>query len=153
MIRSAVSVAVCIILVLSLCACSAEKKIVLGEFDKDVSFTADNLAVKGKLSFKSKGDITFTVTQPENLKGVTFTDNTVNTDDITISYSKFKEESPVYILLSVIRGLGENEISLPLKGEYTLTGETSSAGYKIVFDCEKEEIIRISTEKFTYNFE
>ena len=153
MVKSAVSVIVCMVLVLSLCACSKEKKILFSEFEENVSFTADNLAVKGKLSFKGKDNISFTIEEPENLKGLIFIQDTVKSDDITISYSKFKDKSPVYILLSVISSLSENEIPLPFKGEYTLTGETSSAGYKTVFDCEKEEIIRISTEKFTYNFE
>lgn len=153
MIRSAVSVIVCAVLVFSLCACSAEKEIMLSEFEKDVSFTIDDLAVKGKLVFKGKDDITFTVEEPGNLKGLVFTEATANIDNITINYAKLKDESPVYILLSAIRNLAESEICLPLEGEYTLMGEASSAEYKIVFDCEKEEIIRIATEKFTYNFE
>lgn len=153
MIRSAVSMLVCAVLVFSLCACSAEKEIMLSEFEKEVSFTIDDLTVNGKLTFKGKDNITFTVEEPENLKGLVFTENTANIDNITINYAKFKDESPVYILLSVIKNLAESEICLPLKGEYTLMGAISSAEYKIVFDCEKEEIIRIATEKFTYNFE
>ena len=102
MIRSAMSVLVCAVLVFSLCACSAEKEIMLSEFEKDVSFTIDDLTVKGKLTFKGKDNITFTVEEPENLKGLVFTENTANIDNITINYAKFKDESPVYILLSVI---------------------------------------------------
>ena len=153
MIKSAVSVLICVVLLFSLCACGTEKELVLGEFCRNVSFTLEEVSVKGELHFKSREEITFTVEEPENLKGLVFTESTANIDDITINYSEFKDESPVYILLSTIKNLAESEIYLPAKGEYAFAGEASSAEYKIIFDCEKEEIRRIETEKFTYNFE
>ena len=153
MIKSAVSVLICIVIVFSLCACTAEKEFILGEFCRNVSFTMDEVSVKGELNFKNKDNITFTIIEPENLKDITFTESQINKDDVTISYSKLKDNSPVYILLSVVKSLSENGIYLPMKDEFTFTGETDSAEYKVIFDCEKEEIKRIETEKFIYNFE
>ena len=109
--------------------------------------------IKGKLDFRNRDCITFTVEEPENLKGITFSENTANLGEITISYAKLKDKSPVYILLSIIKNMAENEIYLPLKGEYTFQGSVSSVEYKAVFDCENELISRIVTEKFSYNFE
>lgn len=153
MIKSVVSVVVCIILVLSLCACSNEKQLVLSEFSRTVSFTMDDITVTGELNFKNKDDMTFTIAKPENLSGIVFTESTVNIYDVTINYAKLKDESPVFILISTLKTIAEGPIYLPLEGEFTVTVAVSSAEYRIIFDCEKEEIKRIETGKFTYNFE
>lgn len=153
MVKSLFSVLITVILIFSLCACSAEKEFILSGFSADVSFAMDEEFVTGRLDFKGKDNIYFTIIKPENLEGITFTKSTANIDDVTINYSNFKDESPVFLLLSIVENLSECQILLPLEGEFTLTGETSSAEYKAIFDCEKEKIKRIETGKFTYNFE
>ena len=153
MIKSVFSVVICAFLVLSLCACNGKKEFLIGEFTKEVSFTADDVKVKGQLDFKSKDSISFTIAEPEYLRGVIFTQETVTADDVTINYAKLKDESPVYILMSTLKAMTEGQIYIPTEGEFTLTGATSSAEYKIIFDCETEEIKRIQAGKFTYIFE
>lgn len=153
MIKSVVSVLLCIVMILSFSACAKDKVLILDEFSRTVSFSMGDVNVKGKLDFKNSDCITFTVEEPENLKGITFSENTASLDEITISYAKLKDKSPVYILLSIIKNIAENEIYLPLKGEYTFQGTVSAVEYKVVFDCENELISRIVTEKFSYNFE
>ena len=153
MIKSGVSVLLCIIMILSFSACTKDKVLTLDEFSRTVSFSMGEVNIKGKLDFRNSDCITFTVEEPENLKGITFSENTANLGEITISYTKLKDKSPVYILLSIIKNMAENEIYLPLKGEYTFQGSVSSVEYKAVFDCGNELISRIVTEKFSYNFE
>ena len=151
--KSVFSVLMCLAVIFSLCACSAEKELIMGRFCKKVTFTMDEVTVKGELNFKNKDDITFTIIEPENLEGIIFTESQIKKDEITINYEKLKDESPVFLLLSVIKNIAENQIYLPLEGEFAVTGVVSSAEYKVIFDCEKEEILTLQAGKFTYNFE
>ena len=153
MSKSVISVLMCLAVIFSLCACSAEKEFVIGEFCRKVSFVMDEVTVKGELNFKNKDDITFTIIDPENLEGIIFTETQIKKDDITVNYDKMKDESPVFTLISVIKNIAESQIYLPLKGEFAVTGVVSSAEYKVIFDCEKEEILTLQAGKFTYNFE
>ena len=152
MIKYAVSVVVSVALVFSLCACSAEREFVLGGFSSEVSFTMDEIWIKGELNFKDRDNITLRIIEPSNLSDITFTANSIIKDDLTINYSKFKDDSPVYVLLSVVADLSERQINLPCEGEFDFSSKTSSTGYKVIFDCAEDKIIRIWTEKFTYNF-
>ena len=153
MIKSVTSMALLVAVMLTLCACSNERLMVLEEFSRAVSFQMGDILVKGQLHYKSKDEITFTVSEPENLSGVVFTENEVKKDEVSINYSKLKDESPVYLLISAIKSAGESEIYLPIKGEYTFSGVADSAGYKIKINCENDEIVSIEIGKFTYNFE
>ena len=153
MVKSVVSVMICGFVILSLCGCTNEKEFILGSFCSNVSFNVDDVSVSGKLDFKDKDNITFTIIEPENLSGIIFTESQIIKDDVTVNYAKLKDDSPVCILLSIIKNLAGSQIYLPYEGQYTLTGAVSLAEYKTVFDCEKEKIIRIETEKFTYIFE
>ena len=151
--KSVFSVLICFAVIFSLCACSAEKEFIMGEFCRNVSFNMDEVTVKGELNFRSEDDITFKVTEPDNLEGIIFTENQIKKDEITIKYEKLKDESPVFIFLSVVKNIAESQIYLPLEGEFAVTGAVPSAEYKVVFDCEKEEILTLQAGKFTYNFE
>ena len=151
--KSVFSVLMCLAVVFSLCACSAEKEFIMGGFCRNVTFTMDEVTVKGELNFKNKDDITFTIVEPENLEGIIFTESQIKKDEIAINYEKLKDESPVFILISVIKNIAESQIYLPLEGEFTVTGAVPSAEYKVIFDCEKEEILTLQAGKFTYNFE
>ena len=153
MVKSAVSVLICLLMLCSLCACTTEREVVMSEFCKEVSFTLDEVNVKGELNFKNKDNITFTIIEPQNLEGIIFTESQISKDDVTINYSKMKDGSPIFILLSIIKSLAESQIYRPYEGEYTMTGAVSSADYKIIFDCEKEEIKSIEMGKFAYKFE
>ena len=152
--KSAVSVLLCLCIIFSLSACTAGKKqFVLEESCNTVSFDMTGITVKGRLDYKSKDDIAFTLTEPQNLSGITFTENEIKTDDVKIGYSGPIEESPVYMLISIIADMAQKEIYLPYKGSFTFDGGVSSAEYKINFDCENAEIISIETGKYTYIFE
>lgn len=140
-------------LVFSLSACSAEKDFVLAPFSSDVTFSMGDVTVRGKLNFATADDITFTVSEPDYVSGIVFTRDEVSADDIKISYGKVADSSPMRILLDVIADVSLCEVTIPLKGEYTYSGETSSAGYKIIFDCENDRITNIEAGKFTYIFE
>ena len=52
MVKSAVSVLICLLMLCSLCACTTEREVVMSEFCKEVSFTLDEVNVKGELNFK-----------------------------------------------------------------------------------------------------
>ena len=153
MIKSVVSVVLAIAVMFSLCACSSEKLLVLESFSSTVSFQMDDISVKGVLDYKTGEDITFTVTEPENLRDIVFTESKVKKDEVIINYSKLKDESPVYLLICIIKSMTESEIYIPLKSEYTFSGVACSAEFKTKINCETDEIISIETGNFTYNFE
>ena len=90
------------------------------------------ITVKGQLDYKNKNDTTFTLTEPQNLSGITFTENEIKTDDVKIGYSGPIEESPAYMLISIIADMAQKEIYLPYKGSFTFDGGVSSAEYKII---------------------
>ena len=148
-IRRVFLIAVCLFLLMSMCACSAGQIFLPEEIHKDVSFVSGGITVKGVLSYTKGQDMTFTVSEPENISGTVFTDDEVSFDDVKINYGKMKDNSPVNILLMIISDISETGIEIPRKGEYTYAGE----GYKINFDCENSEIKSILTDKYTYNFE
>ena len=153
MIKSLVSVTLLVAVMLTFCACSNEKLLVMEEFSRVVSFQMDDVSVKGQLHYKGKDDISFTVIEPESLSGVVFTEGEVKKDEVGINYSKLRDKSPVYLLISAVKSTAESEIYLPDRGEYTFSGVTSSAEYKIKINCENNEIISIEIGKFTYIFE
>lgn len=148
-IRRVFLIAVCLFLLMSMCACSAGQIFLPEKIHKDVSFVSGGITVKGALSYSRGQDMTFTVSEPENISGTVFTDDEVSFDDVKINYGKMKDNSPVNILLMIISDISETGIEIPRKGEYTYVGE----GYKINFDCETSEIKSIVTDKYTYNFE
>lgn len=153
MIKSVVSVALLVAVMLTFCACSNEKLMVMEEFSRVVSFQMDDVSVKGQLHYKNKDDITFTVIEPEILSGVIFTEAQAKKDEVSVNYSKLRDESPVYLLISAVKSMSESEIYLPVKGEHTFLGAVSTAEYKTKINCENNEIISIEIGKFTYIFE
>lgn len=142
-----------VVMIFSLSACTGNQTFILKDFQRDISFETGGITVKGSLDCKAGDKITFTVKEPENISGIVFTTDEISAEDIKINYGKTGERSPVKMLLMILSDIASKEISIPLKGEYTHTDEFSSAGYKVVFDCEKSEIKSIETEKYTYNFE
>ena len=152
-LRYAVSALLSVVLLFCLSGCTLQQKFILEDFQRDVSFEMSGITVRGKLSYRSGGESTFIVSEPENISGTVFSADEVSLPDIKISYGKTGDYSPVKILLSAVEDVGKREILLPYEGEYEYTPESSSAEYKIIFDCEKGEIKRIETEKFLYNFE
>lgn len=152
--KSVISLLVCLVMIFSLSACTAGKeRFLLQEENSTVSFDFAGMKVKGRLDYKGTDGITFTLTEPENLRDVSFSKDEIVTDNVKISFSGPKEESPVYILLSVISDIAEREILLPTKGNFTFKAGVSSAEYKIIFDCEKGKIASIQAGKYTYIFE
>lgn len=152
--KSVISLLLCVCIMCSLCACAPkERPFVLEDGTYKVSFDLSGVAVKGELNYKSKDDIVFVLTEPENLGGVSFSENEIKSDNINIDYSGLKAKSPVYLLLSVIADVSEKEIMLPYKDGFIFEGVTSTVGYKINFDCENAKILSIETEKFIYIFE
>ena len=151
--RRIMSACLCVALMLCLSACGADKNFVISPFSSNVAFTMGDVSVKGTLNFETKDNLTFTVKEPDYISGVTFSRNEVSVDDIKIPYGKVSDYSPVKLLLDVIADVSQRELTISLKGEFTYSGETSSAGYKIIFDCENEKITSIEAGKYTYNFE
>ncbi len=152
--KSVISCLICFGMIFTLSACTAGKeKFVLEESYSAVLFDLSGVNVKGKFSCKSKDDITFTITEPENLSNISFSKDEITADDVKISFSGPKEESPVYILISILGDMAEREIFLPSKGSFTFKGNVSSTEYKVVFDCENSKISSIEAGKFTYKFE
>ena len=152
--KSVVSLLLCIIMLFSLSACGAGKeRFVPEEGISTVSFDLTGMTVKGSLSYKGTEDITFTLTEPENLSGISFSKDEITADDVKISFSGPKEESPVYMLVSIMQDVAGREIFLPSKGSFTFKANMPLTEYKIIFDCEKGKIASIQTGKFTYKFE
>jgi hypothetical protein len=152
-LRYAVSALISVILLISFSGCSVKESFVLQDFESTVSFEMSGITVKGNLSYKSQGESTFTVTEPENISGTVFTDSEVSLPDIKINYGKMGDYSPVKALFNAISDLGTKEILIPKEGELEYISDTSSAGYKIMFDCTKKKITTIETEKFIFKFE
>ena len=151
--RRILSALICLVLIFSLGACGAQKRLVLAPFCSEVRFDMGDVTVRGKLNFDSADNITFTVSEPDYVSGVVFTRDEVSVDGVKTSYGKVADSSPVRILLDVIADVASQELTIPLKGEFTHSGETSSAGYKMIFDCENDRITNIEAGKYTYNFE
>ncbi len=152
--KSVISLLLCVCIMFSLVACGAkERPFVLEEGAYTVSFDLSGVAVKGQLNYKSKTDMNFTVSEPENLNGVSFSESEIKSDDININYSGLKAQSPVYLLLSIMADVSEKEILVPYKEGFIFEGVASTVGYKINFDCENAKILSIETEKFIYIFE
>ncbi len=151
--RRIFSAVLCLILIFSLSACTGNQTFILKDSETNVIFETGGITVKGSLDYKTGEKITFTVKEPENISGMIFTSDEISTDDVKISYGKTEDRSPVRLLLMIISHLSLQELSMPLKGEYTHIDKISSVEYKVLFDCEKTEIKSIETEKYTYNFE
>lgn len=152
-IRRLLVISVCLFVMLSLCACCAEQTFSPETIRKVVSFDSGGITIKGTLDYAAGKESTFTVTEPENISGTVFTDKEISYGDIKIGYGKTKNDSPVSILLTAVSDLVKRDIQIPVKGEYSYDEAFSSAGYRIIFDCEKSEIKSIETEKFIFNFE
>ena len=73
---------------MSMCACSAGQIFLPEKIHKDVSFVSGGITVKGVLGYTKGQDMTFTVSEPENISGTVFTDDEVSFDDIKINYGK-----------------------------------------------------------------
>ena len=151
--RRIMSLTLCFVLAFCLSACDKEKTFTLVPFSRDVTFDMADMTVRGTLTFEAKDNIAFKVKEPDYVSGVNFTRDEASVEDITITYGKVADSSPVRILLDVIADLSERELTIPLSGEFSYSGETSSAGYKIIFDCENDTITKIEAGKYTYNFE
>lgn len=151
--RRILSAFLCISMLLCLSACGNEKVLVIERFQKNVTFQMGDITVKGTLDFVSQEDITFTVKEPDYVSGVSFTRDEVSVEDIKTSYGKASDSSPMRLLIDVVANASSVELTVPQKGEFIYSGEVSSAGYKINFDCENEKIISIEAGKYTYIFE
>ena len=151
--RRIASVCFCLILIVCLCACSAEKTYVMSPFKGDLSFVMSGVTVKGSVDFVSASDISFTVSEPQNISGLVFTADEISYDDVKIAYGSLADSSPVYILFQVLGDVASQEIRIPPEGEYAYTSVGKPAGYKIIFDCENNKITSIESGKYTYNFE
>lgn len=151
--RYAVSALISVILLFSFSGCSVKETFILQDFESTVSFEMSGITVRGNLSYKSQGESTFTVTEPENISGVVFTDDEATLPDVKINYGKMGGYSPVKALLNAIDDVGTKEILMPDEGEFEYVSEASSAGCKIIFDCTKKKITTIETEKFIFKFE
>ena len=151
--KSVLSFLICLLLVVSFSACTvAEEKFILNE-SNIISFDLSGITVKGELISGSQNEISFVLSEPENLSGVTFSESKIKTQDVKISYPEIKEESPVYMLICIVKDISLKEIFLPRKGDFTVSGSVPSWNYKIAFDCENQKIISIETEKYKYIFE
>lgn len=152
--KSVVSLLLCFVMIFTMSACSAVKeKFVLEESCNTVTFLLDEMNIEGELNYKSRDDITFTLTQPEFLRDISFSKNEISTDDMKIGFLGPKEESPVHMLLSIVSDISEREILLPSKGEYVFKGNIPQTDYRIIFDCQKGKIASIEAGKFSYIFE
>ena len=151
--RYAVSALISVILLFSFSGCSVKETFILQDFESTVSFEMSGITIRGKLSYKSEGKSTFTVIEPENISGVVFTDDEAALPDVKINYGKMGDYSPVKALFNAISDVGTKEILMPSEGEFEYVSDTSSAGYKIIFDCTKKKITTIETEKFIFKFE
>lgn len=152
-IRRLFLIAVCLFSLLSLGACSAGQIYSPDEIHRDVSFVSGGVTVVGTLNYIKGKDMTFTVKEPENISGTVFTSQDISFSEIKINYGKMKNNSPVNILFEILTDFLGKAAEIPLKGEYSYSGAISSAGYKIIIDCENSEIKSIETEKFIYSFE
>ena len=152
-IRRVLLIAVCLFLLMSLCACSAGRTFSPEEIHKDVSFVSGGITVKGALNYVKGKEMTFTVKEPEIISGTVFADDKISFDEVKINYGKTKDNSPVNILLMIVSDISETGIEIPFKGEYSYESAVASAEYKINFDCENSEIKSIETDKYTYTFE
>lgn len=153
MLRRFVCVLSALGLIMSLCACDSVTVPFKSEpFTAAVMFQSAGTEIKGELIYNSPSDISFTVSEPENIKGLQFRSDdsvlSVGVENISLTEQNEKD-SPVYHLFSAVSELGSSEVQLPLRGEYT--AQLTSGN--VTIDCASKKIILIDIENYHYKFE
>lgn len=153
MVRRFLCVLSVIGLTFSLCACESVKvPFELTAFTSQVSFQSAGTTIKGELTYNSPEDITFTVSEPENIRGLRFQSSenliSVGIENLTLPQNR-KSDSPVNTLFLSLCEIAGSEIRIPLKGLHSC--ETDSS--KIKLDCQSKRIISIDIDNYHYKFE
>ncbi len=145
------------VLLSGLCACGNIKvPFELGQFTAHVSFQSAGTKIKGELTYNSPEDISFKITEPENIKGLEFK-SVSHSMNVTVGEVSFtpdtEKESPIYLLFELLGDIAQSDISIPLKGEEKTTLQYEGEPYHIKTDCEEKKLISVETESYRYIFE
>ncbi|HHV50496.1 MAG TPA: hypothetical protein GXX54_02160 [Clostridiales bacterium] len=153
MLRRVLSLTLCLLVVLSFAACSkkgkAEKPVTTG-FSCDVEASYDDMNVKGRLTRSSAGTLTFEVTEPESLKGLSMQ---LNGDSISIklfglSFDVKPENIPQTALGKSMLSALDSALDAKDQGEITeeglvTKGSTPAGDFEIVSDPKTGNLLKL----------
>lgn len=128
----------------------------LEEFTAIVTVKSTATEIKGELTYVSPEDITFKVSEPENIKGMEFrsVSQSMNVSVGEVSFATDSAKgSPVYMLFGLLKSIAQSAISIPLTGEKEIAFEHEGKICHVKIDCEEKRIVSIETEKTSYIFE
>ncbi len=158
MLRRLVSVIFGFILIVSLCACGVKEELTftLTPFEAKVTFQNAKENIKGDFTYSSPSDMTFTVSEPESIKGLCFkktADNlSVNMGEISLS-PDISNESGVFELFDVIGGIAVSDITLSTREIQQVNLASGDKNCNLTVDGANQKLLCVSIKGYSYKFE
>ncbi len=158
MLRPLVSVICVCFLLVSLCACSAKEELsfTLTAFESEVTFQGPKENIKGVFTYNSPSDMTFTVSEPESIKGLCFKrtngNMSVNIGEISLS-PDMSNESGVFELFDAISGIAVSDITLNAREIQQVSLAVGDERCTLKVDGENQKLLAVSVKGYSYKFE
>ncbi len=158
MLRPLVSVICVFVLLVSLCACGVKEELTftLTPFEAEVTFQNAKENIKGVFKYNSPSDMTFTVSEPESIKGLSFKRNAdnlrVNIGEISLS-PDVSNESGIFELFDVISGIAVSDITLNAREIQQVNLAVGDERCTLKVDGENRKLLAVSMKGYSYKFE
>lgn len=145
------------VLLSGLCACTdINVPFELKPFTSQVSFQSAGTQIKGELTYSSSQEMSFEISEPENIKGLKFNKSGESVSlamgrvsSVTIA----EKESPVYILFGCLADISNSQLSIPCGGEKEISAEYDGKACRIKIDCDNKKLKSVETEGYCFIFE
>ena len=139
-----------LMLVLSACK-KSETEFVLNEFSSTVTFCLEEEEYKGDFVFRNKDEMTIVLSQPESIKGSTFTykngETTLSFDGVIIAVRK---TSPIKILFEALSDFSKAPHTVKRKGTEVISSLNENGKYDVSVNCDEMRIKEINTGETVY---
>lgn len=109
-----------------------------------VTIKGEDIFLKGTLDFKDSKNITFTLTEPESIKDITYcmsaNENKVIIDNLLFSADKKTENSPVFLLLGAVKTIAASPVTIGTKGSENVILQSEKGEIVTQFNCDEGKI-------------
>lgn len=113
-------------------------------FTSNVTIKGESVLLKGTLDFKDSENISFTLTEPQSIKDITYCltadEKKVTVDNLSFSPNVKTDKSPVFLLLGAVKTIADSPITIGTKGRESVMIQGENGEIVIEFNCDEGKI-------------
>ncbi len=109
-----------------------------------VTIKGEDVLLKGTLNFKDNENISFTLSEPQSIKDITYllcgNEKKTAIDNLSFSADEKTENSPVFLLLSAVKTIADSPVTISTKGSEKVILQGEKGEIVIEFNCDEKKI-------------